>query len=219
MQRSTLALLCFTSFTTSALQAQESDADKRFTAIAKRYHRVVARRPRKGTAFDLLYRHYLDAGRLEELVKHYQTQTKDDAKDAASQMVLGMVYERRGRLQDALKHVQLAVKAEPKSFYPKYAAALLMVRQYQRREAIGMLQKAIEDKPDRNMLMDIYKRLGRLQLAEGKKKEALTAWSKLLEVFPNNVRVLQELAELLSVEEQFDEAIKRYQRGRLRPRC
>jgi tetratricopeptide (TPR) repeat protein len=60
--------------------------------------------------------------------------------------------------------------------------------------------------------MEIYKRLGRLQARQGKTAEALKAWATLASLFPQDRFALQELGELLTEEEQLDEAIKYYNR-------
>lgn len=211
MKKALMVAVLLTLVGTLRVTGQETVDAERFSSIAKRFHLVLERRPRKGATFDLLYRHYLDAGKLDELETHYEQLAKQQPNHAATQLVLGLVYERRGRPAEALVSIQKAAKLAEDDAYPEHAAAMLLVRQYRHDEAIEALQRALKKKPERTHLLDIYKQLGRLQLSQGQPKQALATWSKLAVSFPDDRRVLQELAELLTEEEQFDEAIKHFQ--------
>lgn len=195
----------------SMASAQEFPSDGKFQALAKRYQTLLSRRPRKGTAFDMLYRHYLDAGQLDALVAHYEKQTKNRPDDVADHIVLALIHERGGRLEAALSLFERSAKLSPKDFYPEYASAVLMVRQYRPADAVKAFERALTKQPDRSQLLEIYKRLGRLHLRQGDQNKALKVWERLAKDFPDDRRVLEELAQLLSEEEQFDEAIQRFQ--------
>ncbi|NOX53366.1 MAG: tetratricopeptide repeat protein, partial [Planctomycetes bacterium] len=186
-------------------------ADQQFQKLAQRYHQVLSQRPRKGTALDLLYRHYLDAGKLDELVAHYERRVREEPKDAGAQIILGLICERRGRFQQALEAFGRAAKLAPDDYYPDYAAAQLLVRLHQDEQAIAAFQRALGKKPERNDLIQTLKTLGRVHLHQGDRDSALEAWERLADTFPEDAIALQELAELLAQEELFDEAIRRYQ--------
>ena len=191
--------------------AEDELAAKKFAAIAKRYHSLITRRPRKGTGLDLLYRHYLDAGKLDELYQHYADLQKNETDNAAAQLIHGLLSERRGQNNIALEAYEKAAKLNAEDFYALYYRGMLLAKLHVDEDSIKVLVEALKRKPSvRNEIMDVYKRLGRLHLRQGRSDEALKVWSEMAEAFPNDRFALEELARLLSEEEQFEEAIKRY---------
>ena len=208
-----LAFLLASPSNSYAFQDSENDeaAAKKFEAIAKRYHSLIERRPRKGTAFDLLYRHYLDAGKLDDLYKRYTTLKTDEPDNAAAQLVYGLLAERRGQNTEALEAYESAGKLNEDDFYSLYYRGLLLSKLHVDDEAIKTLRTSLDRKPTiRTEIMDVYKKLGRLHARQGRSDDALKVWSEMSEAFPDDRFALEELARLLSEEEQFEEAIKRY---------
>lgn len=192
-------------------QQDAGDEGERFQAMARRYHGLLQRRPSRGTAFDLLYRHYLEAGQLEELVTHYEAQIEDSPDDASALLVLALIYERRGQLQEALEHFQRAESADEDDYRAAYYRAQLAARMQQPEEAATAYRTALQREPDRADLLDIHKELGRLLSRQGKTEEAIRVWNALVETFPEDRFVLEELARLLAEEGHLDEAIRRYE--------
>jgi len=197
-------------FVVSALAQQPSTSEKQFEELANRYHLVLSRRPTKGTAFDRMYELYLDAGKLDELTTRYETAVADNPEELASRILLALVDERRGRLDEALQSWSRARELAGNDYYPDYESAILLARQHRYDEAIATFEQALSKNPQRPQLVDIYKRLGRLQAAQGETEKALATWSELADKFPDDRFALEELAELLAEEEQFEPAIERY---------
>ena len=210
MRHSIQSVLVVAALSTSVFSQTTPDAD-RFDKVIARYHALLLRQPKKGTAFDLLYRQYLDAGRLEELVERYQKLAKDEADNAAAHLVLAMLYERRGREGDALGAYAKAAQLDQKAFHAAYYRGLLLAELHRDKEAITALRAALKLMPPRGELLEIHKRLGRLYLRQNQTEEALEVWTELTELFPDDRFVLEELAALLAEEEQFEEALKRYE--------
>src|SRR4051812_20878896 len=69
--------------------------------LAERYWKIVRKRPTRGTAFDLWYRHALDAGKLDNLVKRVEAEASQAPDDPAAQLLVGLVHERRGHDTEA----------------------------------------------------------------------------------------------------------------------
>jgi tetratricopeptide (TPR) repeat protein len=193
-------------------QSQADPAAQQFDAVAERYHTILLRQPRRGATLDMLVRHYLDAGRLDELVARYEKHTREKPDDAAGHVALGLVLERRGRDATAIKAFERAGELAPKDFYPPYCRGLVLAEQRADEPAIAAFREALERKPPRVELMEIHKKLGRLYARQAKTADALQVWSELADLFPDDRMVLEELAELLAEEEQYDEAIRRYER-------
>ena len=185
-------------------------SDAKFDELAQLYFDILKNRPQRGTAFDQWYRHYLDAGRLDELASLVETEAKKNSDDFAAQMIAGLVYERRGQEGQAVQSYAQAEKLAPENYLPPYLRGTLLAQQSRFAEATASLARAIKLEPPRAELLETYKKLGRLYLRQGKMREATTTWSEIAEKFPNDRAVLEELAELLTEEEQFDEAIRRW---------
>lgn len=201
---------------TPAANAADGDADsatedKQFVAVADRYWKILRSRPRRDTAFDLWYRHYLDAGKLDDLLKTVQTQALDKPNDYAAQLLLGLVFERRGQDAEALAAYSDAEQLAADNYYPRYLRGTLLARQQRPDEAAAAMTKALSLKPSRGESLELYKRLARLQLKQGKTAEALRTLGELSEKFPDDRQVLEELAQMLAEEQQFDEAIRRWE--------
>ena len=122
--------------------AQEPDSAEEYQNLAGRFHQLVTRRPRKGTGFDLLYRFYLDAGKLDELQAHYEQAIADDPQAAAAHIVLGLIYERRGRLDEALQTYRRAGQLTPDDYYPDYLLGILQSRQHRYDRAMRAFEGA-----------------------------------------------------------------------------
>ena len=195
----------------AAPTAEESPQDlSRFNSLAARYREVLQRRPRRGTAFDLWYGHYLDAGKLDELVSSLKQEIDGSPEDPTVHILLGLVAERRGIENEAAAAFARAEKLAPDNYYPPLLRASLLARQLKFDEAALAIARSIERNPPRAELLDLYKQLGRLQMRQQQNEAALKTWDEIAERFPDDRSVLKELAELLAQEDQYDQAIRRW---------
>ncbi len=101
--RVTFAAFLLVGVSASSWGQDDADDVAKFEVIAKRYQSVLLRQPRRGTAFDLLYRHYLDAGKVDELSRFYEALTRKEPRNASAFLVFALVQERRGRDEDAIQ--------------------------------------------------------------------------------------------------------------------
>jgi tetratricopeptide (TPR) repeat protein len=192
-----------------AQSSEETEAE--FQMEAQRYHSVLNRRPSRGTAFDWLYRHYLDADKLDQLVTHYEKEVEQNADDANRRIVLALIYERRAQLEDALAQFEKAAEIDEENYRPHLYRAQLLTRLHRDEEVIHAYREALKREPSRNDLVDIHKQLGRQLSQQGKTEEAIEVWNALVEIFPDDHFILEELAILLAEEEHYEKAVKRYE--------
>lgn len=205
-------ILWFGCLLVGAQQPDLSIGDEaRFKELAQRYRSILQNRPQRGTAFDQWYRHYLDAGRLEELAATVEEQAAKQPDDFAAQMIAGLVFERRGEDELAVEAYTRAERLAADNYYPAFLRGSLLAQQLQYAEAATALQKAIQLGPPRAELLEIFKKLGRLYLRQGQTGAATDTFRQMAETFPNDRQVLEELAELLTEENQLDEAIGRWE--------
>lgn len=223
MQRKPILVLAFViAWQTALAAAQDQDAPQEtaasassnddFDNLADRYWSIVTDRPRRGTAFDLWYQHFLDAGRLSELNERVAAFTADEPNNSNAHVLIGLVHEREGREAEALQAYRQAESLAPQSYLPPLLQGPLLARQDELEAAAAALAKVLEREPPRAELHETYKELGRLQLRLGNRDQALATWSRLADAFPEDLRVQEELALLLSDEGQFDTAFEQWQR-------
>ncbi len=204
------ALLC-EGFSCGQEPGSSSAGTQRFDELDARYWKILSARPRKGTALERWYRHWAEAGRVEELILRVSAEAAAHPNNSQLQLLWGLLLERRGRFEEAHAALRRAAELAENDYYPHFALGSLAARRGMLDEAATALKKAGDLEPPKPQWLKIYKQLGRVQLRGGQRHEALDTWAKVAEQFPDDVQVLQELAELLAAEGQLDEAIKQWQ--------
>jgi tetratricopeptide (TPR) repeat protein len=184
--------------------------DAKFSDLARRYRTILQTRPQKGTAFDQWYRHYLDAGRLDELSSSVESDLAQRPEDYASQLIAGMVFERRGEKERAIDAYQRAEEIAPENYYAPFLRGSLLA-QFQDAETVAALGTALDRRPPRADLLEIYKKLGRFWLRLSNRTAAMDVFQKMADAFPDDRQVLEELAELLTEEDQLEDALQRWE--------
>jgi tetratricopeptide (TPR) repeat protein len=134
-------------------ERESADSDATFEAIAERFVAIVLRQPRRGTALDMLVRHYVDAGRLDDLVARMERLAESAPDNAARHLALGLLYKRRGRDADALRALARASELDPNDAYADYYRGLLLADQCADDAAIAAFRAAPARKPARSELL------------------------------------------------------------------
>lgn len=213
--RTLFAIVGLAGLFASSVRSQESapvSSPEQFESLTRRYETLLLRQPRRGTAFDQLYRLYLDAGRVDELAARFEKLAIEQPEKSAAQLLKGLIAERRGRDEDALAAFRKAESLDANDFYPPYCEGTCLAEQGRYEDAITALRRALKKSPPRAELVEIHKSVGRLHSRLGQTADALKAWSELAEAFPDDRLALEELAALLAEERQPEEAIKYYQK-------
>lgn len=195
----------------SLAHAQPAAVGQRFEQLDARYWKILVGRPRKGTALERWYGLWSDAGRTEELIDRVRAEAEADADNPQLQLLWGLLLEQRGEFDEAQSALRTAAELADGDFYPHYALGSLAARRGMLDEAAAALRRAAELNPPRTPWLEIYKLLGHVQLRGGQRFEALDTWAKVAEQFPDDLPILQEMAELLAAERQYDEAIARWE--------
>lgn len=195
----------------SLTQAQPSAVGQRFEQLDARYWKILVGRPRKGTALEQWHRLWSDAGRTEELIDRVRGEAEADAENPQLQLLWGLLLEQRGEFDKAQSALRTAAELADGDSYPHYALGSLAARRGMLDEAVAALRRAADLNPPRMQWLEIYKLLGHVQLRGGQRFEALDTWAKVAEQFPDDLPILQEMAEILAAERQYDEAIARWE--------
>lgn len=183
-------------------------------ALRERYEKALLANPTRGTAFERLYQSYVDVEGSEAWTARLKKLELDEPFNAAHPLVLGFLEERLGHESEALAAYGRAIERDAASARAHAARGYLHWHMRKFEPAAADLRKAIELNPQREELQDLLKTLGRVYTAAGEMEQAKKTWLELVERYPDDVMVVEELAELLADEGQTDDAIAQFEKLR-----
>ena len=201
--------LCYNPF----IFAQDAVDDAK---IIERYKLMLNRKPKEGSTFDRLYQFYLEGAGLEAMVADYQAAAEAKPDDPNLKLILGHIYKRLGKDTDAVKAYQRAVELAPDNYYPHFALGQAYAGLLQHENAINALKQAasLAEKTQDAIPEDmttIYKALGRAYFRRDRGDEAISAWTKIAELDPQNIFARTELADLFTEQELYEQAIAQHE--------
>ena len=189
-----------------------SEEETRQIKIAERFLGILEKNPRYGTALDRVYGHHVEFGSLDAFLSSLQQQTKQDPDNGQKWMLLGMFEAQRGNDAAAAEALTMADHLRPEDSMASYYLGQAQLRTGQSEEAIASLERAIERKPARADLLEIFQTLGRVHQLAQRTDEAMKVWTRLEALFPDDPRVLEQIAVTLAEEGQPAAALERYQK-------
>ncbi len=204
---SRLSILLVLGLTVQGISEQDRDVQ-----IRDRYLASALKNPRRGTALEKLYQLALQTDGVDALVE--QIRQHDGAPAVARWTLIGLLEETRGRDKDALAAFDKAVEASAESHYPAYRRGVVLLHRNDYAAAEKSLLGAMKAGPPRDDAIEIQKALGRCYLRSRQMAKAHKTWSTLAEIAPDDPMTLEELTRILVEEEQWDEALKYYERLR-----
>ena len=208
-----LCLLVFSLCYNPFIFAQDGVDDAK---IIERYRLMLDRKPKEGSTFDRLYQFYLEGAGLEAMVADYQAAVETKPDDPNLKLILGHIYKRLGKDTDAVKAYQRAVELAPDNYYPHFALGQAYAGLLQHENAISALKQAsalaekTQDATPEEMTT-IYKALGRAYFRRDIVDEAISAWTKIAELDPQNIFARTELADLFIEQELYEQAIAQHE--------
>lgn len=194
-----------------AADDEQSAELKKQQQIADKFLSVLVKNPRRGTALDRVYGHYVEAGTLDQFVADLKQKAESSPDDATNWMMLGLIEAQRGGDTEAIEAFQQAEKKNSKNAMASYYMGLSQNLLGQPEEAVASMERAIERRPPPADLLEIYQQLGRIHQRAQRNDEALKVWSRLESDFPNDIRVQEQIAVSLLEEGRFDQALPRYE--------
>ncbi len=208
-----LCLIFFSPYLSPLLLAQDEVND---TKIIERYKLMLSRKPTEGSTFDRLYQFYLEGAGLEAMVADYQAEVQAKPDNPNPQLILGHIYKRLGQDAEAVKAYQRAAELAPNNYYPHFALGQAYAILLQHENAISALKQAATFAEDTQTatpedLTAIYKALGRAYFRRDRINEAVSAWTKIAELDPENIFARIELADLFREQELYGQAITQHE--------
>ena len=208
-----LCLICFVLYLLPLLLAQDATNDAK---IIERYKLMLSRKPKEGSTFDRLYQFYLEGAGLDAMVTDYQAEVQAKPDDPNAQLILGHIYKRLGKDADAVAAYLRAVELTPDNYYPYFALGQAYTTLLQHENAINALKQAAAfaeatQAAPLEELTDIYKALGRAYFRRDRVDAAISAWTQIAELDPENIFTRIELADLLREQELYKQAIAQHE--------
>ena len=208
-----LCLIFCTLYLSSLLLAQDDANDAK---IIERYKLMLSRKPKEGSTFDRLYQFYLEGAGLDAMLADYQAEAAAKPDDPNVRLILGHILKRLGKDAEAVEAYQRSVELAPNNYYPHFALGQAYIILLQHENAIGALKQAAKlgEETQTASLEDItaiYKALGRAYFRRDRVDAAITAWTKIAELDPENIFTRIELADLLREQELYEQAIAQHE--------
>ncbi|MFO0998997.1 MAG: tetratricopeptide repeat protein [Planctomycetaceae bacterium] len=194
----------------AADEPSEEEAEQ--IKAAERFLTVLEKSPRRGTALDRVYGHHVEFGTLDKFIAGLKEKTVADPMDGTSWTLLGLIEAQRGQDGNAADAFKQAEATRPTDPLTSYYLAQSLLRIGQNEEAIAAFERAIARKPQRNDLLEISQQLGRVHQRAQRTQEAMKVWQQLESLFPDDARVLEQIAVTLAEEGDITEAQSRYER-------
>ena len=184
--------------------------------VVERYKLMLSRNPKEGSTFDRLYQFYLEGDGLDAMVADYQAEAEAKPNDSNLQLILGHIHKRLGKDTETLAAYQRAVELAPNGYYPRFALGQMYATLRRHEDAIRELTKAAELSEETQAaspeeLMTIYKALGRAYFSRDRVDEAISAWTKISELDPENIFSRIELADLFREQQLYEQAIAQHE--------
>ena len=192
--------------------AQPTAEEQREQQIIERFLTVLEQNPRRGVALDRIYGFHVERGSLDQLIRRYRQRAQKEPMDGAASMVVGLLESQRGKDADAAAAFRQAEKRLPSNALASYYLGQSLVMIGQPDAAAEAFERAIVRKPGRTDLLDIFQALGRVYQRAQRSDKALTVWSRLEQLFPDDRRVQEQIAATLAEEGQYDQALPRYEK-------
>ncbi len=184
-----------------------------FEQRADRLEQVVRRNPRPGTAFDLWYQLYADAGRTDLLLQRSEQVAAEDS-DYRAHLLHGLVCERLGHTDDAVAAYRAARDRDNEQALPHMLLGTLLQKQQQWEEAATELSASMARTAPRQDQLQVARQLAAVYQHLGQPEQAVQVWQQIAERFAGDVRVLTELATRLQNEGQLEPARSLWQEVR-----
>lgn len=195
--------------------ARADDPSPQELQLRERYEKALLANPSRGTAFERLYQSYADNEGPAVWAAQLAKQAGEQPNRAAYPLILGFLQERLAHEPEALAAYSQAIERDGSSARSFAARGYLHWHMRKFDAAAVDLRKAIDLNPPRDEAQDLLKTLGRVQAAAGDTDGAKKTWMELVERYPDDTMILEELAELLADEGQIDDAIAQYEKLRM----
>ena len=204
----------FTVSVSPLLFAQDALNDAK---IIERYKLMLSRKPKEGSTFDRLYQFYLEGAGLDAMVTDYQAEAEAKPDNPNVQLIWDISTNASEKTQRLSRHISVQSNLHPTITTHILRSDRRMRYCFSMKTPFTALKQAAifaEETHVSATLEDftaIYKALGRAYFRRDRVDEAITAWTKIAELDPENIFTRIELADLLREQELYEQAIAQHE--------
>jgi len=189
-----------------------TEEEQRQIDLADRFLTILKRNPREGTALDRIYGHHLEFGTLDSFVASLKKDVEADPKDGVAWMLLGLFEAKRGEDGQAIEAYQKAAEHRPEDPIAPYYLGQTLLRVGRNDDAIAAMELALQRDPARTDQLEIFQQLGRIHQRAQRTEKALEVWQRLEKLYPDDTRVLEQIATTLAEEGAPELALQRFRK-------
>lgn len=173
------------------------------TDKAEKYHRLLLKKPGNVTVFDRFVEAWLDADSKDELQTWLEEKTKSGM--AVDWQILASLHDYLGENEEAVSALDQAIKKDEGNLSLRLARAEMMGKSLDFEAALDDLALVVADA---NLAMKATKLQGIYLARIGRPEEAVETWEKLVERFPEDEDLREDLIEVEVMEGLYKEAIE-----------
>ena len=205
-----LCLICFSHLTRAYAQESELTAEEKKELLAnQRFEEILKKKPRPGTALDRVYEFHIARGSLDDYCQKLQNEVKEKTSGQAA-LLLGLIQSQRGNDAEAriaFEKAEEVLTEEPQASYYLGKTLLLLGDS---EAAIKALQRAIDRKPEKADSLQVFQELGRVYQRLRRSDDALNVWKRMEAMFPGDLQVQEQIANVLEEEGANAPALERF---------
>lgn len=194
---------------------EEGDASALPTEEALgRFQQLLERRPLHAQAFNGLVKHYVEKGKLADLVAQYEERLKSLPDDWATKVVLARLYSRAAQPEKAAELLTQIEAAADKIGKDESKWLVFKAEVFQHSNRLNDAQKVLEQALTKSKVVSEKLRLGEaladLHVAAGKKDKAAETLTALAGEYKDNYLHRKRIADALGQRELHDAAASQY---------
>jgi tetratricopeptide (TPR) repeat protein len=173
--------------------SRSADEPRLLPEKAAKYHKLLLKRPQSGYLFDRFYNAWLDDAPATDLEAFLQ-QPNDGL--LTNRVLLAFFYAKQGEESKALDAFRKVVAETKPTADVWYEKAMLESSLMNFEIALRDLAAARDANPDDATRIKIMQQEGTLLSRSGLTEQAVASWRQLLQRFPDDLTLLEDLIEL-----------------------
>jgi type IV pilus biogenesis/stability protein PilW len=170
----------------------------RFDQAVSHYNEALRLHPELYQAHAGLGLVFLQQGKTNEAIECFKETLQLKPDYALVLNNLGALLAAQGKIDEATGYFEKAIRSDPDYLETYYNIVLVKIRQKQYSQAIDYLQTALQRKPD---WPEVCSKLAETYFLVGNMNQAVVYWRRTLDLHPNDIKTLNNLAWVLATTE------------------
>ncbi|MDD3588307.1 MAG: tetratricopeptide repeat protein, partial [Thermoguttaceae bacterium] len=176
-----------------------------------RYWKILVKTPKSGPVFDQVWKAYADKGEVNVLVARCRKLVVQSPESISCRLLEGLVLARQAAHAEALESWQRASELDPNDVRPFLYRGELLLSDGNLSQAAAELQQAARRKAGPVEQRQIFQLLIRAHVRQNDMQKVQEVCRRYEKVFPDELEAKLHVAEILTGEGKFSEALDRYE--------